>query len=52
VIDDIKKAQRLKEEFNKDMESLKTKNQTEILEIKSSFTQIKNILEDHSSSLQ
>jgi hypothetical protein len=32
----------VKEELNKDMKNLSKKNQTEILEIKSPFSQIKN----------
>jgi chromosome segregation ATPase len=52
-INEIKKiVQNIKEEFNKDTESLKQKNQTEILEIKSSLSQIKNIVESHSSRLE
>jgi hypothetical protein len=31
----------MKEEYNKDMENFRKKNQTEILEIKSSLNQIK-----------
>jgi hypothetical protein len=42
----------MKEEFNKDMENLRKKNQTEILEIKSSLNQIKNIGKSHSSRLE
>jgi hypothetical protein len=34
-------TQNIKGELNKDMESLRKKNQTEILEIKSSFSQTK-----------
>jgi hypothetical protein len=37
----------MKEEFNKNMENLRKKNQTEILEIKSSLNQIKNRVESH-----
>jgi DNA repair ATPase RecN len=49
---EIKKiAQDMKEEFNKDMESLK-KNQTEILEIRSALKQIKNTVESHSCRLE
>jgi MFS superfamily sulfate permease-like transporter len=41
-INEIKKtAQDMKKEFNKDMENFSKKNQTEILEIKSSLNQIK-----------
>jgi hypothetical protein len=40
---EIKKtAKDMKEEFNEDMESLRKKNQAEILEIKSSLSQIKS----------
>jgi phage shock protein A len=42
----------MKEEFNKDMENLRKKNQTETLEIKSSLNQIKNTGESHSSRLE
>jgi hypothetical protein len=42
----------MKEEFNKDMENLRKKNQTEILEIKSPFNQIKNTVEWHSNRLE
>jgi hypothetical protein len=35
-------TQNIKEELNKDMENFRKKNQTEILEIKSSLSQIKN----------
>jgi hypothetical protein len=39
---EIKKTtQNIKEELNKDMENLRKKNQTEILEIKSSFSETK-----------
>jgi chromosome segregation ATPase len=41
----------VKEKLNNDMESLK-KNQTEILEIKSSLSQIKNIVDSHSGRLE
>jgi predicted nucleic acid-binding Zn-ribbon protein len=34
------------------MENLRTKNQTEILEIKSPFSQTKNTVEGHSSRLE
>jgi hypothetical protein len=39
----------VKEKLNKDMESLKKKNQTETLETESSLSQIKNTVESHSS---
>jgi hypothetical protein len=42
----------MKKEFNKDMENFRNKNQTEILEIKSSLNQIKNTDENHSSRLE
>jgi hypothetical protein len=42
-------TQNIKEELNKDMENLRQKNQTEILEIKSPFSQTKNIVEGHST---
>jgi hypothetical protein len=42
-------AQNIKEELNKDIENLRKKNQTEILEIKSPFSQTKNAVEGHSS---
>jgi hypothetical protein len=42
----------VKEELNKDMENLRKKNQTEILEIKSPFSQTKNTVEGHSSRLE
>jgi hypothetical protein len=49
----IKKiTQDMKREFNKDTKNLTTKNQTEILEIKSPFTQIKNVEEGQSSRLE
>jgi hypothetical protein len=38
--------------LNKDKETLKKKNQTEILEIKSCFSQIKNTVESHFSRLE
>jgi hypothetical protein len=40
------------EEFNRDMENLKKKNQTEILKIKSSLNQINNTGEIHSYRLE
>jgi hypothetical protein len=42
----------MKEEFNKDMENLIKKNQTETLEIKISLNQIKNTRESYSSRLE
>jgi chromosome segregation ATPase len=39
-------------ELNEDMENLRKKNQTEILEIKSSLNQMKNAFESHSSRLE
>jgi hypothetical protein len=44
----------VKEEFSKDMESLKNKNRNliEILEIKGSLHQIKNTVEGHPSRLE
>jgi hypothetical protein len=42
----------MKEEFNKDRENLRKKNQTEILERKISLNQIKNTVESHSSRLE
>jgi hypothetical protein len=42
----------MKEELNKDMENLRKKNLTEILEIKTPFSQTKNIVEGHSSRLE
>jgi hypothetical protein len=42
----------MKEEFNKDIENLKKKNQTEIPEIKRPLNQIKNTVESHSSRLE
>jgi chromosome segregation ATPase len=42
----------MKEEFNKDMESDRKKNQTEILETKNSLNQINNTVETHSSRLE
>jgi chromosome segregation ATPase len=44
-------AQDMKEELNKDMENLRKKNQTKILEIKISLNQIKIIVESHSCRL-
>jgi chromosome segregation ATPase len=38
--------------LNKDVENLRRKNQTEILEIKSPYSQTKNTVEDHSSRLE
>jgi hypothetical protein len=45
-------SQNIKEELNKDMENVREKNQTKILEIKSPFHQIKNIIEDHSTRIE
>jgi dsDNA-specific endonuclease/ATPase MutS2 len=42
----------MKEELKKYMENLRKKNQTEILEIKIPFSQIKNTVEGHSSRLE
>jgi uncharacterized protein Yka (UPF0111/DUF47 family) len=42
----------MKEALNKDMENLRKKNQTKILERKSTFNQIKNTVEGHSSRLE
>jgi hypothetical protein len=42
----------IKEELNKDMENLRKNNQSEILEIKSPFSQTKNTVEGHSSRLE
>jgi hypothetical protein len=42
----------MKEGLNKDMENLRKKNQTEILEIKSTYSQMKNTVEGHSSRLE
>jgi hypothetical protein len=38
-------TQNIKEELNKDMENLRKKNQTEILEIKCPFSQTKDTVE-------
>jgi type I site-specific restriction endonuclease len=44
-IDELKMTtQNIKEELNKDMENIRKKNQTEILEIRSPFSQIKTIV--------
>jgi hypothetical protein len=48
-------TQNIKEELNKDMENIRKKNQIEILEIKSPFSQTKNksqTAEGHSSRLE
>jgi hypothetical protein len=45
-------TQSIKEELNKDMENFRKKNQEEILEIKSPFSQTKNTVESHSSRLE
>jgi hypothetical protein len=42
-------TQNIKKELNKSMETLRKKNQTEILELKSPFSQTKNILDVHYS---
>jgi hypothetical protein len=42
----------MKVEFNKNMENFRKKNQTEILEIKTSLSQVKNTIESHSSRLE
>jgi hypothetical protein len=47
-----KMTQNMKEELNKVMENLRKKNQTETLEIKSPFSQKKNIVEGHSSRIE
>jgi hypothetical protein len=39
----------MKEEFNKDMENFRKKNQTEIMEVKSFLNHIKNTIESQSS---
>jgi hypothetical protein len=45
-------TQNIKEELNKDMENLRKKNQTEIWELKSTFSQTKNTVEGPSSRLE
>jgi hypothetical protein len=45
-------TQNIKEELNKDVENLRKNNQTEILEIKSTFSQTKNTVEGHSIRLE
>jgi chromosome segregation ATPase len=45
-------TQNIKGELNKDMENFRKKNQTEILGIKSPFSQTKNTVESHSSNLE
>jgi hypothetical protein len=45
-------TQIIKEELSKDLENLRRKNQTEILEIKSPYNQIKNTVEGQSSRLE
>jgi hypothetical protein len=45
-------TQNIKEELNKDMENLRKKNQTEILEIKSPFSQTKSTVEGHYNRLE
>jgi hypothetical protein len=39
----------MKEQLKKDMKNLRKKNQTEILEVKSPFSQTENTVEGHSS---
>jgi hypothetical protein len=48
----MKTTQNIKEEFNKDMENLRKKNQTEILEVNSPFGQTKPTVNGHSSRLE
>jgi ferritin-like metal-binding protein YciE len=45
-------TQNIKEELTKDMENLRKRNQTVILEIKSSFSQRKNTVKGYSSRLE
>jgi hypothetical protein len=45
-------TQNIKEELNKGTENLRKKNQTEILEIRRSFSQTKNTVEGHFSRLE
>jgi hypothetical protein len=45
-------TQNIKQEVNKDMENLRQKNQTEVIEIKSPFSQTKNTVEGHCSRLE
>jgi chromosome segregation ATPase len=45
-------TQNIKEELITDWQNLKRKNQTEILEIKSPYSQTKNTMEGHSSRLE
>jgi hypothetical protein len=47
-----KTTENIKEELNKNMKNLRKKNQAEILEIKSPFSQTKNIVEGHFSRLE
>jgi hypothetical protein len=42
----------IKEELNKNMGNLRRKNQTEILEIKSPYTQTKNTVKGHFSRIE
>jgi hypothetical protein len=49
---ELKKTTRNLKELNKDMENLRKKNQTEILETKSPFSQTKSTAETHSSKLE
>jgi hypothetical protein len=45
-------TQNLKKELNKDIENLRKKNQTEILEVKSLLSQTKNTVKGHSSRVK
>jgi predicted nuclease with TOPRIM domain len=45
-------TQNIREELNKDMENFRKKNQTEMMKIKSPFSQTINTVEDHSSRLE
>jgi hypothetical protein len=45
-------TQNIKDKLKKGMENLRKKNQTEIMEIKSPFSQTKNSPESHSSRLE
>jgi hypothetical protein len=50
---EIKKTtEYMEDKLNKDMENLRKKNKTEILEIRSPFSEIKNSGEGHSSGLE
>jgi hypothetical protein len=46
-----KTTQNIKEELSKDMENLRKKNETKILQIKIPFSQTKNTVEGHSRNL-